>query len=158
MPLIYDRSLANRTHPEYKIAQQDKFFSITACLNVWVSQPASRCITADIACTWHCQGVACAPIEPTSDSKLVQQENFSITASSNVWMSQPASRCITSDIRCTWHEQVVVVLQTERTSGSEIVWKDKFFASRQVQMFGCRNRPQDASHLTWYAHVTDSQS
>ncbi len=80
-----------------------------------------------------------------------EEQIFCIRASSNVWVSHLSSRCIKSDIACTWHDQVVKVFQIERFSGSEIVQKDKFFASRQVRMSGCRERPQDASHLTAHA-------
>ena len=51
-------------------------FSITASSNVWVSCRVSRYVTSYRTCTWHCQGVVSVPIEPTSGSKLVKQENF----------------------------------------------------------------------------------
>ena len=77
---------------------------------------------------------------------------FCIRASSNVWVSHQASRSITSDMTGVWHKQGVVGVPIEPSSDSKIVYPEKFFPSEQVQMSGCRNRPEDPSNLTSHAH------
>ena len=75
---------------------EGQIFCMTASLNVWVSQPASRYITTDIACTRQGQILEDVPILPTSGSDIrlfrTKDKIFLIGSSSNVWVSHQATR------------------------------------------------------------------
>ncbi len=131
-----------------------------ASSNVCVSQPTSRCITSDIACTWHEQVEVVLQIWSSAEPPTKIETNF---------LHHGKFECLggATDLKMhhNCHRMHIALSSCHSWSNPTQLWirnctevRTKFFPLWQVRMSGCRTEPQDTSDLTWNARFADRLS